>query len=70
MPRAKNVQDIPVCEKALLTIEECTAYAGIGLRKLRELSNEPDCGFVIWVGSKKMINRKKFDEFIEASYSI
>ena len=70
MPRRKDVREIPIYEKALLTIEECTAYTGIGFLKMRDLSNSPDCDFVIWVGAKKMIKRNKLDEFLDASYSI
>lgn len=45
-------------------------YSGIGVNKLRELTNEEDCEFVLWVGSKRLIKKQKFNEFIEKSYSI
>lgn len=70
MPESKEARGIPIYEKALLTIEECTAYTGIGFLKMRDLSNSPGCNFVIWVGAKKMIKRKKLDEFLDTSYSI
>lgn len=45
-------------------------YSGIGVNKLRELTNEEGCEFVLWVGSKRLIKKQKFNEFIEKSYSI
>ena len=62
--------EVPVWEKSNLTIDEAAQYFGIGKSKIRELSDRPDCSFVLWVGSKRLIKRKKFDEFIENSYSI
>lgn len=61
---------VPIWEKANLTLEEMAAYSGIGINKLKELSNDERCPFVLWVGSKRMIKRKLFDAFIEKQYSI
>ncbi len=55
---------IPVWEKANLTLEEAAAYFNIGINKLREIIKDKDCSFVICVGSKRLIRRKKFDEFL------
>ncbi len=38
--------------------------------KLYELTNPEDCPFVLWIGNRRMIKRKKFDEYIERQYSI
>ena len=61
---------IPIWEKSNLTLEEASAYSGIGINKLRELSDNKNCGFVLWVGSKRLIKRKLFDKYIEQFYSI
>ena len=61
---------VPVKDKTLLTVEEASAYSGIGTCKLRELSDEPDCRFVFWIGNKRMFKRKELDKFIEKTYSI
>ncbi|MBQ8814615.1 MAG: transposase [Lachnospiraceae bacterium] len=55
------VKTIPIWEKANLTLEEAAAYSGIGINKLRELTNEKNCDFVLWVGNKRLIKRRKFD---------
>ena len=62
--------DVPIWEKANLTLEESSAYSGIGINKLREITNDKSCKFVLWVGSKRLIKRKLFDEYIEKQYSI
>ena len=46
------------------------AYSGIGINKLREITNEDRCKFVLWVGNKRLIKRRLFDQFIEQAYSI
>lgn len=64
------LKEVPLWEKSNLTLEEASAYSGIGINKLREISNEKNCSFVLWVGSKRMIKRKLFDSYIEKMYSI
>lgn len=61
---------IPVWEKVNLTMEEAAAYFGIGINKLRDMTNEDNCPYVLWNGSKRMIKRKVFEKFLEAAYSI
>ena len=63
------MKEIPFWEKSNLTLEEAAAYSGIGVNKLRELTNEEGCEFVLWVGSKRLIKKQKFNDFIEKSYS-
>ena len=64
------MKEIPFWEKSNLTLEEAAAYSGIGVNKLREVTNEEGCEFVLWVGSKRLIKKQKFNDFIEKSYSI
>ncbi|WP_459836465.1 excisionase [Clostridium carnis] len=61
---------IPIWEKSNLTLEEASAYFGIGVNKLRDLTNVKDCRYVIWCGNKRLIKRKLFDEYLEMTYSI
>lgn len=61
---------VPIWEKANLSMEEAAAYFGIGINKLREMTNEDNCPYVLWNGSKRMIKRKTFEKFLEAAYSI
>ena len=61
---------VPLWEKSNLTLEEAAAYSGIGINKLRTLSDDENCPFVLWVGSKRLIKRRLFDQYIEQVYSI
>lgn len=61
---------VPIWEKANLSMEEAAAYFGIGINKLREMTNEDNCPFVLWNGSKRMIKRKAFEKYLEGAYSI
>lgn len=60
----------PLWEKSNLTLEEAADYSGIGINKLRKLSDREDCPFVLWVGNKRLLKRRKLDEYLEDSYSI
>ena len=62
--------EIPIYQKQNLTIEEAAVYSNIGRNKLREITDDEKCLFVLWVGGKRLIKRKLFDEFIEKVYSI
>ncbi len=67
---SNTIKEVPIWEKSNLTIEETAAYTGIGINKIREMSNSDNCPFVLWVGNKRLIKRKKFDEYIEKCFSI
>lgn len=60
----------PLWEKSNLTLEEAADYSGIGINKLRTLSDREDCPFVLWVGNKRLLKRRKLDEYLDDSYSI
>ena len=62
--------EIPVWEKANLTLEEAAAYSNIGINRLRELSDGDQCPFVLFVGNKRLIKRKQFDAYFAEAYSI
>ena len=61
---------IALSQKSLLTLEEASAYFNIGVCKLRELTNDDNCPYVLWNGSKRLIKRKPFEEFLYNSYSV
>ena len=63
-------REIPIWEKSNLTLEEAAAYSGIGINKLRKLTDDEQCQFVLWIGSKRLIKRKKLDEYTEKMYSL
>lgn len=64
------MKEVPLWEKSNLTLEEASAYSGIGINKLRKLSDEKNCTFVLWNGSKRLIKRKLLDDYLLKTYSI
>ena len=62
--------EVPIWEKEFLTLEEAAAITGVGINKLRRLSDSEKCEFVIWNGSKRLLKKKKLKEYLESSYSI
>ncbi|MBQ6928957.1 MAG: excisionase family DNA-binding protein [Oscillospiraceae bacterium] len=57
-------------DKPTLTIEEAAELYSIGQHKLRALTDDSNCNFVLFVGRKKLIKKRQFDEYIAKAYSI
>ena len=64
------MKEVPIWEKSNLTLEEAAAYFGIGINKLRTLTDNEHRQFVLWVGSKRLIKRRKLDEYTEKMFSL
>ena len=64
------IEKVPVWEKANLSLEEAAAKFGIGINKLRDMTNDENCPFVLWNGNKRLIKRKQLERFLETAYSI
>lgn len=66
-----NIKEVvPISQKFLLTLEEAAQYTGLGINKIREISNGEHCKFVLWNGAKRMLKRVKLEEYLEGRYSI
>ena len=63
-------KEVPIWEKSNLNLEEAAVYSGIGINKLRKMTDREDCTFVLWIGTKRLIKRRKLDEYVEKAYSI
>lgn len=57
--------EIPIWEKQNLTVSEAASYSGIGINKIYALTESPTCDFVLKIGNKRLIKRKRFDKYIE-----
>lgn len=64
------MKEVPIWEKSNLNLEEAAAYSGIGINKLRDLTSNKSCQFVLWVGNRRLIKRRLFDQYIEQEFSI
>ena len=61
---------VPLEIKPLLTWKEASIYTGIGINKLRDMSNERNCNYVLFVGRKRMFKRETLLKFLAESYSV
>lgn len=59
------MKELPIWEKVLLTIEEAAAYSNIGVNKIREISNDPRCPFILYNGNRRLIKRREFEKYLE-----
>ena len=62
--------EIPFWLKVTLTIKEAAAYSNIGINRIEELLKQPKCDFVLYVGNKKLVKRKEFEQYISRSLEI
>lgn len=61
---------VPLWEKRLLTLEEASALFGIGVNRLRKMSDDENCSFVLWNQSKRLIKREELEKYFVKAYSI
>lgn len=69
MTEAK-VLEMPFWLKMNLTIKEAAVYSNIKINKLEELLKQPKCDFVLYVGNKKLVKRKEFEQYISRSLEV
>lgn len=59
-----TIMTVPIHLKMTLTIKEAAEYSNIGINKIDSLLPSPKCPFVLFVGTKKLVKRKEFEQFI------
>lgn len=58
---AIEAEKVPIHLKMTLTIREAAEYSNIGINKIESLLRTPNCPYV---GTKKLVKRKEFEEFV------
>lgn len=54
-----------------MTVNEASAYFHIGDKKLREIiDDDPDADYILRVGNRHMIRRKKFEVFLDRQEAV
>ena len=66
----QQVTSLPIDRKMLLSIREAAEYSNIGINKIDELLKQPNCPFVLYGGTKKLVKRRAFEEYIEGRVAI
>jgi len=71
--REINRKNVPIWEKYMLTVDEAVQYFGIGEKKIRTLIAEninTDYCFTVQIGNKSLINRQKFENYLNHTTSL
>lgn len=63
-------EKVPIHLKLTMTIKEAAEYSNIGINKIESMLRAPNCPFVLFVGTKKLVKRKEFEEFIRGKVVI
>ena len=70
MNQNQQAMNLPIDRKMLLSNREAAEYSNIGINKIDEMLKQPNCPFVRYLGTKKLVKRKAFEEFIEGRVAI
>ena len=47
-----------------------TGYSNIGINKIDSMLRTPNCPFVLFVGTKKLVKRREFEQYISRTMAI
>lgn len=65
-----EMMKVPIPQKMTLTIREAAEYSNIGINKIDQMLRAPNCPFVLYVGAKKLVKRKEFEDYIRDHVTI
>ena len=57
-------EKVPIHLKVTLTVREAAEYSNTSIIKIDSMLRAPNCPFVLYVGTKKLVKRKEFEQFI------
>ena len=66
----QDPESVPIHLKLTLSIKEASEYSNIGINKIDAMLKQPNCPFVLYVGSKKLDKRKEFEAYISSKLII
>ena len=66
----RDSESVPIHLKLTLSIKEASEYSNIGINKIDAMLKQPNCPFVMYVGSKKLVKRKEFEAYISSKLII
>jgi hypothetical protein len=67
---SKAMNPVPIYHKITLTIDEASELSNIGINRIDAMLRKPNCPFVLFVGKKKLVKRKEFEEYISKTLYI
>ena len=70
LSRKEPQEKVPIHLKMVPTIKEAAEYSSIGINKIDAMLKQPNCPFVLYVGTRKLVKRKEFEEYISGKLII
>lgn len=64
--KSEWMQNIKLCEKALLNVSEMMAYTGWGENSVRDELNHPKCPYVVRKGNRLYANRRLLEKYLDS----
>ena len=65
-----NILAVPIHLKMTLTAREAAEYSNIGINKIGSMLRAPNCPFVLFAGTKKLVKRREFEQYISRTMAI
>ena len=62
--------EVDISKEMFADSGRAAGYTGIGVNKLRDMSNDERCTWVLWNGARRMIKRTKLEAYLDSAYSI
>ncbi|WP_279221752.1 excisionase [Acutalibacter sp. 1XD8-33] len=56
--------------KMTLAIRKAAEYSNIGINKIDSMLKQPNCTFVLYVGTRKLVKCREFEEYIHTKLVI
>lgn len=66
----KEENRVPIHLKMTLTIKEAAEYSNIGINKIDSMLRQLNCPFVLYVGTRKLVKRREFEDYIRREITI
>ena len=65
----RNDSDRIQC-KMTLPIRDAAEYSNIGINKIDSLLKMSNCPFVLYIGTRKLVKRVEFEQYIRGKFAI
>ena len=65
-----SISKVPIHLKMTLTASAAADYSNSGITTIAGMLRSPNCPFVLFVGSKKLVKRKEFEQYISQALVI
>ena len=66
----ESIDKVPIHLKMLLTIREAAEYSNIGINKIDAMLRQPNCPFILYIGTRRLVKRKEFEEYISGKVAL